>query len=80
MLNFPSKGRRRTLIGFFSELRRRNAVRVAGVYAVIGWLVAQAAALLEASLGLPGWFDGVIVAALLLGFPVALVLAWAFEN
>ncbi len=54
-------------------------MRVAGVYAVIGWLVAQAAALLESSLGLPGWFDGVIVAALLLGFPVALVLAWAFE-
>lgn len=65
--------------GFFSELRRRNVVRVAGVYAVVGWLVAQAAALLESSLGLPGWFDGAIVAALLLGFPVALVLAWAFE-
>ncbi len=65
--------------GLFSELRRRNVVRVAGVYAVVGWLVAQAAALLESSLGLPGWFDGAIVAALLLGFPVALVLAWAFE-
>lgn len=65
--------------GFFAELRRRNVVRVAGVYAVAGWLIAQAAALLESSLGLPRWFDGAIVAALLLGFPVALILAWAFE-
>jgi TolB-like protein/tetratricopeptide (TPR) repeat protein len=52
---------------------------VAGVYAVVGWLLAQAAALLESSLELPTWFDGVIVSALLLGFPIALILAWAFE-
>ena len=62
-----------------AELRRRNVIRVAGVYAVIGWLVAQVATLLETSLGLPSWFDGVIVAALLLGLPIALILAWAFE-
>jgi len=64
---------------FFRELRRRNVFRMAGVYAVVGWLVAQAAVVLETSLGLPGWFDAVIVSALLIGFPVALVLAWAFE-
>ena len=64
---------------FFAELKRRNVIRVAGVYAVVGWLVAQVATLLETSLGLPSWFDGVIVAALLLGLPVALILAWAFE-
>ena len=62
-----------------AELRRRNVIRVAGVYAVVGWLVAQVATLLETSLGLPSWFDGVIVAALLLGLPIALILAWAFE-
>jgi hypothetical protein len=62
-----------------AELRRRNVIRVAGVYAVVGWLVAQVATVLETSLGLPSWFDGVIVAALLLGLPVALILAWAFE-
>lgn len=62
-----------------AELRRRNVIRVAGVYAVVGWLVAQVATLLENSLGLPSWFDAVIVAALLLGLPVALILAWAFE-
>lgn len=62
-----------------AELRRRNVFRVAGIYAVVGWLLAQAAALLESSLELPTWFDAVIVSALLLGFPVALILAWAFE-
>ncbi len=62
-----------------AELRRRNVFRVAGVYAVVGWLLAQAASLLETSLALPSWFDGVMVSALLLGFPVALILAWAFE-
>ncbi len=64
---------------FFKELRRRNVFRVAGVYAVIGWLLAQVAATLEGALSLPGWFDAVIVSALLIGFPIALVLAWAFE-
>lgn len=63
----------------FAELRRRNVFRVAGVYAVIGWLLAQAAGVLENALTMPGWFDTVIVSALLLGFPVALVFAWAFE-
>ncbi|MEK7265426.1 MAG: adenylyl cyclase, partial [Pseudomonadota bacterium] len=61
------------------ELKRRNVFRVAGVYAVAGWLIAQAAGVLENSLNMPGWFDTVIVSALLLGFPIALILAWAFE-
>lgn len=63
----------------FAELKRRNVIRVAGVYAVVGWVSAQIATTLEEALGLPGWFDGVIVAILLLGLPIALVLAWAFE-
>lgn len=62
-----------------SELKRRNVFRVAGVYAVAGWLIAQAAIVLETSLKLPDWFDSVVVSFLLLGFPVALILAWAFE-
>lgn len=63
----------------FDELKRRNVFRVAGVYAVVGWLLAQAAGVLENSLNMPGWFDTVVVSLLLLGLPVALVLAWAFE-
>lgn len=65
--------------GFFSELRRRNVVRVAGVYAVVGWLLTQVSSTLENAIGLPAWFDGMVVALLLIGFPIALVFAWAFE-
>jgi TolB-like protein/Tfp pilus assembly protein PilF len=64
---------------FFGELRRRNVVRVAGVYAVVGWVLVQIATTLEESMGLPPWFDGMIVALLLIGLPVALIFAWAFE-
>jgi uncharacterized membrane protein YhdT len=63
----------------FAELRRRNVFRVAGVYAVVGWLLAQVAATLEGAVGLPGWFDGMVVSLLLIGFPIAVILAWAFE-
>jgi TolB-like protein len=62
-----------------AELKRRNVFRVAGVYAVVGWVLAQIATTLEETLGLPAWFDSLIVALLLLGLPVAIVLAWAFE-
>ena len=64
---------------FFKELRRRNVVRVAGVYAVVGWVLMQIATTLEESMSLPSWFDGLIVALLLIGLPIALIFAWAFE-
>ena len=63
----------------FSELKRRNVFKVAGTYLVVAWLLTQVAASLENALGLPAWLDGVVVVLLLLGFPVALVFAWAFE-
>ena len=66
-------------MNLFEELKRRHVFRVAGVYAVAGWLLAQAAIVLETSLKLPDWFDSVVVSFLLLGLPVALILAWAFE-
>lgn len=66
-------------MGFFAELKRRNVIRVAGVYIVVGWILVQVATALEESIGLPEWFDGLIVALLLIGLPVALIFAWAFE-
>lgn len=63
----------------FSELKRRNIFRVAGVYAVVGWLLAQMASVLENAMNMPTWFDTMVVSCLLLGFPIALILAWAFE-
>jgi len=66
-------------MSLFKELKRRNVFRVAGIYAVVGWILMQVASSLEASLKLPEWFDSVITAGLLIGFPIAVLLAWAFE-
>jgi TolB-like protein len=63
----------------FGEMKRRNVFRVAGMYAVVGWVLAQIATTLEETMSLPVWFDGLIVALLLIGFPIAIVFAWAFE-
>lgn len=64
---------------FFQELRRRTVIQVVGVYGVIGWLLAQAAVVLQTSLNFPPWFSGVVVGLVLLGLPIAVILAWAFE-
>ena len=64
---------------FFAELKRRNVYRVAVAYAVVGWLVMQVAATIVPALHLPGAITTAVVVLVLLGFPIALVLAWAFE-
>lgn len=66
-------------MNFFSELNRRNVVRVGVAYLVVGWVLTQVAGSLEAALTLPDWFDTVVVAFLGLGLPVALFLSWAYE-
>ncbi len=65
--------------GFFNELKRRNVVRVATTYAVVAWLLIQVSATIEAPLSLPHWFDTLIIILVAAGFPLALILAWAFE-
>src|SRR5688572_282757 len=64
---------------FFAELKRRNVYKVAVAYAVVGWLVMQVAATVVPALHLPGAITTGVVVLVLLGFPIALVLAWAFE-
>ncbi|PYK68185.1 MAG: hypothetical protein DME45_08795, partial [Verrucomicrobia bacterium] len=64
---------------FFSELKRRNVYKVAVAYAVIGWLVMQVASTIVPALHLPETITTAVVVLTLLGFPIALVLAWAFE-
>ena len=64
---------------FFSELKRRNVYKVAVAYAVVSWLVVQAASLLFVTFEAPSWAMKIFVIAIALGFPIALVLAWAFE-
>ncbi len=64
---------------FFAELKRRNVYKVGVAYVAIAWILAEAASKLEETLNLPAWLDSVVVVLLLIGFPIALVFAWAFE-
>ncbi|MEJ2513597.1 MAG: tetratricopeptide repeat protein [Gammaproteobacteria bacterium] len=64
---------------FLSELKRRNVIRVGIFYAVGSWLVLQVADVLFGLIGVPDWSLRLVGGILLLGFPFALILAWAFE-
>src|SRR5437016_404246 len=64
---------------FFAELKRRNVYKVAVAYAVVGWLVIQITATIVPALHLPDGLTTAVVVLILVGFPVALVIAWAFE-
>lgn len=66
-------------MSFLAELRRRNVFRVAAAYAIVGWLLVQAADILLGNFGAPIWVFQSFVTLLVLGFPVALFLAWAYE-
>src|SRR5437773_11726111 len=62
-----------------TELKRRKVYRVAVAYAIVAWLLIQAASILFPTFEAPPWVMKVFVTAVILGFPVALILAWAFE-
>src|SRR6266436_1218342 len=64
---------------FFTELKRRKVYRVAVAYAIVAWLLIQAASILFPTFEAPSWVMKVFVTAVILGFPVALILAWAFD-
>jgi TolB-like protein/Tfp pilus assembly protein PilF len=64
---------------FLTELKRRKVYRVAVAYAIVSWLLIQAASILFPTFEAPTWVMKVFVTAVILGFPVALILAWAFE-
>src|SRR5258705_5043766 len=64
---------------FFAELKRRNVYKVAVAYAVAGWALAQGIAQVFPVFGVPNWIIQLIVLLIVIGFPIALVLAWAFE-
>ncbi|MCH6573280.1 MAG: tetratricopeptide repeat protein [Proteobacteria bacterium] len=65
--------------GLFTELKRRNVFRVAVVYLIAGWIILQVADIMMDALNLPEWTLRLIVTLLMLGFPVAVILAWALE-
>jgi TolB-like protein/tetratricopeptide (TPR) repeat protein len=64
---------------FFRELKQRKVYRVALGYAVVAWLVIQVSATVMPAYHAPDWILPIFITAVALGFPVALVLAWAFE-
>jgi adenylate cyclase len=64
---------------FIREIMRRNVVKVAVVYLIAGWLTMQVADVMFPALNLPEWLTSAIAALMLIGFPFALIFAWAFE-
>src|SRR6202171_1956646 len=66
-------------LSFFAELKRRNVYKVAVAYAVVGWLLVQITTQVFPIFEIPNWALRLIVLAIIIGFPIALVIAWAFE-
>jgi len=64
---------------FFAELQRRHVYRVAVAYGVVSWLLIQIATQLFPVFEIPNWGSRLVIVGLVLGFPIALILAWAYE-
>ncbi len=75
----PDRHHGRSAMNLFNELKRRNVFRVIAAYAVVAWLLIQVGDVAADSLAFPGWFMPMLFVVLGLGFPVALVLSWAYE-
>jgi adenylate cyclase len=66
-------------LSFFKELKRRNVFKVAVAYIIVAWLLLQVSDTLVPALHLPEWFHSGVAFLLIIGFPVAMIIAWAFE-
>jgi hypothetical protein len=64
---------------FFAELKRCNVYKVAIAYVVVGWLLIQVATQVFPFFEIPNWAVRLVVLAIVIGFPVALIIAWVFE-
>jgi hypothetical protein len=64
---------------FWNQLKKRKVIRVGIAYIVVGWILMQIGEVTFEALGLPAWSLTLLIVLVLLGFPIALVLAWAFE-
>ena len=64
---------------FYRELKRRNVVKVAIAYAVVGWILVEVASVVLPTFKTPDWVMQTLTFLVVLGFPLALVFAWAFE-
>jgi len=66
-------------MSFIAELKRRNVFRVGTAYGVVAWLLVEVASVVLPTFGAPDWVMKVFTFLVILGFPLALILAWAFE-
>jgi TolB-like protein/Flp pilus assembly protein TadD len=66
-------------MSFLGEIKRRKVFQVAAVYLVVAWLIMQVIDVINEPLNLPDWFDTAVIVALVIGLPIALILAWAFD-
>ena len=64
---------------FFAELKRRNVYKVAIAYGVVAWLLIQIATQVFPFFEIPNWTVRLVVLLIAIGFPIALIIAWAFE-
>jgi hypothetical protein len=64
---------------FFSELKRRNVYKVAIAYGVVAWLLIQIATQVFPFFEIPNWAIRLVIMVILIGLPIALIIAWAFE-
>ncbi len=64
---------------FFQQLKDRKVIRVGIAYVIVGWIMMQVGEVTFEALNLPSWALTLLIVVVLLGFPIALVLAWAFE-
>jgi len=67
-------------MSLLSELKRRNVIKVAVMYAIVAWLVVQVVVAIRDPLHLPDWFPTAVIVLLIIGFPFALIVAWSFER
>ena len=66
-------------MSLIAELKRRNVFRVAAAYGIVAWILVEVAHTAFPTLQLPDWTITLVTVLLIMGFPVALVIAWAFE-
>lgn len=65
--------------GFYTELERRNVLRASAAYIVGSWLIAQVSDVLCTGFGAPDWVMKVVLTALAIGFPIAVIVSWYYE-
>ena len=66
-------------MSFLGETKRRKVFQVAAVYVVVAWLLVQVITSIEEPLNLPTWTDTLVIVLLAIGFPITLIMGWAFD-